>query len=183
MQGWGNEEWSGLHEYLAACIARTLASHGPVLECGSGLSTILIGAIAKSRGYRHWALEDNPEWAAKVQRYLDRYRLDGTVLSLAPLKDYGDYGWYDPPLASMPDQFSLVVCDGPPGTTKGGRYGLVPIMRERFGQGCVLLLDDVAREDEAAIAKRWQIELDSSCTVLGAHKPYAELVIAKPAQG
>jgi hypothetical protein len=182
VRGWGNEDWSGLSEFLAGCIARSMTARGPILECGSGLSTLLVGAIAKKRGQQHWALESAPEWAARVQKYLRRYKLDSVVLHAMPLKDYGDYCWYEPPLASMPDKFSFVVCDGPPGATKGGRYGLVPVMKERLGRDCVILLDDAARPDESAIARRWQAELGTSFNVLGRSKPYAELVVGQQSQ-
>src|SRR5215471_8728413 len=62
--GWGNEGWSALDEYLGACVHHALRSGESTLECGSGLSTIVAGAIAKKRGKIHWALEDNAEWAA-----------------------------------------------------------------------------------------------------------------------
>jgi hypothetical protein len=179
VRAWGNPNWSGLSEFLAGCIAQAMTARGPILECGSGLSTVLIGVVAKQQGQRHWALEAEPQWAARVQKYLRMYELDSVVLHAMPLKDYGEYCWYEPPLASMPDQFSVVVCDGPPGTTKGGRYGLVPVMKERLGRDCVIILDDVARPDESAIAKRWQRELGTSYRVRGSRKPYAELVVGQ----
>jgi hypothetical protein len=179
IRGWGNESWSGLGELLAGCIARAMTARGPILECGSGLSTLLIEAIAKKQGQKHWALENSPEWAARVQKYLRMYQIDSVVLHAMPLKDYGEFCWYEPPLASMPDSFSMVICDGPPGTTKGGRYGLVPVMKERLGRDCVILLDDVSRDDEAAIARRWQAELGTSYSVRGKSKPYAELVVGQ----
>jgi hypothetical protein len=175
--GWGNEAWSALNEYLAVCIDNALTSRGPILECGSGLSTILIGAIAKKRGQSHWALEHTPEWAAKVQRYLNRYKLDSVVLHAKPLKDYGDFCWYDAPLKSMPDSFFLGICDGPPGSTKGGRYGLVPVLRERLKPGCVILLDDAGREQERAIARRWEAELGASLETFGSQKPYIKMTV------
>jgi hypothetical protein len=175
--GWGNESWSAQDEYLANCLDHALAAHGPILECGSGLSTILVGAIAKKRGQHHWALEHTPAWATKVQRYLSRYKLDSVVLCVKPLKDYGDFCWYDAPLESMPGDFALVVCDGPPGHTKGGRYGLVPIMRERLKPGCVILLDDAGREQELAIARRWETELGARFTILGSTKPHLEMTV------
>src|SRR5262245_2517879 len=73
--GWGNESWSALDEYLAACIQSALVAKGPILECGSGLSSLLVGAIATRLGVEHWVLEHSPEWAANVQRHCDRYRL------------------------------------------------------------------------------------------------------------
>ncbi len=122
--GWGNESWSALNEYLACCIQHSLVMNGPILECGSGLSTILGGIIAKKRGQIYWALEHKSDWAAKVQRYLNKYKIDSVVLCEKLLKDYGTFCWYNPPLKSMPGNFALVICDGPPASTKGGRYGL-----------------------------------------------------------
>lgn len=175
--GWGNDQWSASHEYLAACTEHALTSNGPILECGSGLSTILVGAIAKRGGLSHWALEHILEQASKVQRNLDRYEIDTVVLCAKALKAHDDFTWYDPPLESMPDSFALVVCDGPPGDTEGGRYGLVPIMRERLKPGCVILLDDAHREDELAIAKRWEAELGASFEILGRSNPYVKMTV------
>ncbi len=175
--GWGNESWSARDEYLAACIVRAESVAGPILECGSGLSTILIAATASSRGQPHWVLENSPEWAAKVQEHLTRYCLTSVVLCTAPLRDYGEFMWYDPPLDSMPEHFALVICDGPPGDTRGGRYGLVPTMRSRLKAGCVILLDDMERESESAIAGRWKLELGARATLRGSTKPFVELEI------
>jgi len=99
------------------------------------------------------------------------------ILCTTPLKDYGDFCWYDAPLASMPASFSLVVCDGPPGATKGGRYGLVPVLGKRLSYGCVIMLDDAAREQELAIARRWEAELDAFLKLRGSRKPYIELTV------
>ena len=173
--GWGNETWSALDEYLAACISHALTTRGTILECGSGLSTLLVGAVAKMRGQRHVVLEHTSKWADKVQNYLDRYQLDSVILQSKPLKDYGEFYWYDVSTEAMPDNVSLVICDGPPADTKGGRYGLVPVMRERLKSGCLVLLDDAGREQELATAKRWQTELGGSLKVLGVAKPYIEI--------
>ena len=175
--GWGNEGWSALDDYLADCMEHALTAKGPILECGSGLSTVIVGAIAKRRGLCHWALEHTPEWAAKVRRYVKRYNLDSVSLCVSPLKDYGAFCWYDVPLESMPERFSLVICDGPPGSTKGGRYGLAPVMRERLKPGCVILLDDTSRQAERATASRWESELGASAEMLGSAKPYSKLTV------
>jgi hypothetical protein len=175
--GWGNEGWSASNGYLDGCIQHALASNGPILECGSGLSTVLVGAVAQRRGLGYWALEHTPVWAMKVKRYLDRYKIQSVVVCAGPLVNYGDFLWYSPPLESMPDSFALVVCDGPPGTTEGGRFGLAPIMRERLKPGCVILLDDASRAQELAIAKRWEAEIGAFFEVLGSNKPYIEMTV------
>lgn len=175
--GWGNEGWSAHSEYLAACLDHALAVDGPILECGSGLSTVVVAAIAKKRNTEYWVLEHTPEWAAKVQASLTRYRLNSVHLCTTTLEDYGAFSWYDPPLEVMPENFALVICDGPPGSTKGGRYGLLPIMGDRLGRDCVILLDDAARAEELDIAKRWQAELAASFDVLGSEKPYIRMTV------
>ena len=175
--GWGNEAWSARDEYLAGCINQALSSSGPILECGSGLSTILLGAVAKKQGHSHWVLEHKLAWANKVQGYLNQYEL-GSVIVAKPLKDYGDFCWYDVVSGSLPDNFCLVVCDGPPRRTKGGRYGLIPVMRDRLKSGSVILLDDAGRKEELEIAKRWATELDATSNIQGTYKPYINIVLA-----
>lgn len=59
--GWGNGDWSALDEYLTECVRHALVCKGPILECGSGLTTILVGAIAKKRNSTMWSLEHLPE--------------------------------------------------------------------------------------------------------------------------
>jgi Methyltransferase domain len=169
--GWGNEAWSAREEYLAACISHALKTKGPILECGSGLSTLLIAAIAERQGQPHWVLEHQPTWANKVQGYLNEYQLNSVIVT-NPLKDYGDFCWYGAPLDLMPDGFSLIVCDGPPKRTKGGRYGLVPVMKGRLKPGCHILLDDAYRCEELETAKAWAGVLDASYIVFGTVKPY-----------
>lgn len=177
VRGWGNTGWSGQHEYLSACLAHALTTSGPILECGSGLTTVLVGEIARRRGLSHWALEHAPGWASRVQTFLTRYRIDSVALCTAPLKEYGEFAWYDAPLDRMPSDFSLVICDGPPGRTRGGRYGLMPVMQDRLAPGCVILLDDVRRKQESDTARRWASELDAALTLHGSDKPYAQITL------
>ena len=176
IHGWGNEAWSAREEFLAACVSCSLAADGPILECGSGLSTLLIAAIAKKQGQCHWVLEHKPAWANKVRQHLGGYGLDA-LIQTQPLKDYGDFCWYDAPLELMPPSFSLIVCDGPPRRTKGGRIGLLPVLKKKLKSGCVILLDDAYRQEELDIATRWADELNTSFTVQGRTKPYLTMTV------
>jgi hypothetical protein len=47
---WGNDGWSADLEYLRAVADRMRGVTGPVLECGSGLTTIVMGVLAERRG-------------------------------------------------------------------------------------------------------------------------------------
>lgn len=174
--GWGNEAWSAREEFLACCIRYALAAKGAILECGSGLSTLLIAAVLKQQNQAHWALEHKPEWAMRVQSYLNDYGLHAH-LTTSSLKDYGEYCWYDAPLISLPHHLSLIVCDGPPHRTKGGRYGLVSVLKEQIISGCIILLDDAYRQDELNIAEKWSKELNSEYTIEGINKPFIVMTV------
>jgi hypothetical protein len=174
---WGNPGWSAQEEYLRVCISQALKANGPTLECGSGLSTLLLGVVAQRNGFEHWALEHEREWSVRIHRSVARYKLSAVRVHTAPLKHYDGFDWYDPPLAEMPAQFAMVVCDGPPSGTLGGRYGLVPVMREHLQPGCVILLDDAWREDERAVARRWQAELGTTHELVTCKKPYIRMVV------
>jgi hypothetical protein len=168
--GWGYEAWSAVDEYLLACINKSLTCNGPILECGSGLSTLLVGGIAKRRGIEHIG-----QWSKKVQLQLDKYKMNNTKIRDTPLKDYGDYSWYDISSIKLPEYFSLIVFDAPPSSIKGGRHWLIQPMKHKFSSDSVTLLDDAYREQEHDIVKQWQEEKSMSMQVVGYSKPYFEL--------
>jgi hypothetical protein len=174
---WGNAGWSAHEEYLRGCVAQALASDRASLECGSGLSTLLLAVVAERRGYEHWALEHQPEWSARVEREAARHHLRSLRLCTVPLRLHGRFAWYDAPIARMPQAFSMVVCDGPPADTAGGRYGLAPVMHDRLPPGCVILLDDAEREHERKIARRWERELGATHELVSCQKPYIRMVV------
>jgi hypothetical protein len=153
--GWGNPDWSALPEYLDAVAAAASATSGPVLECGSGLSTLVLATIRAGNG-AVCALEEDAEWAERVERALSRHRLTADV-RYSPVRAYGNFDWYSVDPLALP-VVSLVVCDGPRGSTRGGRYGLLPVVGVRLSPGCRILLDDAARDDERHVLDRWAME-------------------------
>jgi hypothetical protein len=178
IEGWGNSGWSAHDEYLRISVSHALQTTGAMLECGTGLTTLLLAAVAKQRGLPYWALEHSEHWSDKVRHHLVRHDLSSAVhVFVGPLRDYDEYTWYDPPLPWMRERFSLVICDGPPAETPGGRYGLVPVMRSRLAPGCVILLDDAVREQERAIARRWQAELQAEYTLIEGRRPLIRMVV------
>ena len=156
--GWSNEGYSANLEYLEALAGASLKTAGPILECGTGASTIVLGILCGKRNVEVWSLEHFPEWRERVSEALNENGLSEVHVCASPLKDYGDFAWYDPPLAEMPREFSLVICDGPPGSTKGGRYGLLPVMGNRLPPGATILLDDAGRPGELELIKKWELE-------------------------
>lgn len=169
--GWGNESWSGASEFLRACIAHARVAQQPILECGSGLSTLLLGWIAQRNGNAVWSLEHIPGWRLRVNSALARAGVQCATVCDSPLMDHGEYDWYSLP-AQLPARFGLVICDGPPAATRGGRFGMLPLMQSRLAADAVVLLDDAQRVEEQEIARRWSALLDQEPQFLGIDKPY-----------
>lgn len=175
LYGWGNISYSAEHEFLRASLRSVQQASDWVLECGSGLSTVLAGALAQKHGVRVWTLEHHPFWAERVRSALREHKIDTVRMDVTPLRRYADFDWYDPSFDAMPEQFSAVLCDGPPGDTRGGRHGFLPVMRARLAPECVILVDDADRQAERDIAGAWAAELGTKMQVKGERKPYIDL--------
>lgn len=148
---------SGAEATLLVDVAqRASRSPGPVLECGSGLTT-LVASLYAVHGL--WSLEQHGPYGSWVQRMVRRAGLDGAGQVLhAPLRSYGQFWWYSLPERLPAGPFTLVVCDGPPSETPGGRVGLLPVLRARLADGATILLDDWARPGEQAVLRTWPDE-------------------------
>ena len=156
--GWDNQGWDAKLDYLEEITRRAVATEGPILECGSGLTSLVLGHLVGRRKVETWSLEHNADWHRRVASAIARNHVTGVNLCLAPLREYGQFNWYDPPLAEMPAKFSLVICDGPPDLAHGGRYGLLPILGNRLESGAVILFDDAREPGQPEVLQRWASE-------------------------
>jgi predicted O-methyltransferase YrrM len=156
--GWNNQGWDAKLDYFEEILKRALTTDGPILECGSGLSTLVLGHVAGKRNIETWSLEHNEDWYRRVSGTIKRYRVPGAKLCLSPLREYDGFNWYGAPLERMPAKFSLVICDGPPDLANGGRYGLLPVLGDRLAPGAVILFDDAREPGQPEVLKRWAAE-------------------------
>jgi predicted O-methyltransferase YrrM len=144
-----------------------------VMECGSGLSTVILAYGLKAKGSgRVIALEHLPEYASQTEALLNEHGLeDWAEVRLAPLeeRDVADAPWLWYCTRAVPnDPIDLLLVDGPPGSTGSlARYPALPILYENLSPGAMVILDDHNRPDEAEIARRWLKEFpDFALTVV-----------------
>lgn len=177
--GWGNMGWSSFQDYTYAIINAAKKSNGPILECGSGLSTLLLGIIAEDKGFDICTLEHHVSWANHVKKYLSQLNITRVKVCFAPLISYENFQWYDISGSDTFQDFSLVICDGPPHDTQGGRYGLLPLMYQKLADKSTILLDDYIREEEKSIVKEWQRKFNLDVTECGQNDRYAHIIYNK----
>lgn len=116
-------------EVLSLCVALGKKAEGPILEAGTGLSSIVLAAASKEPVY---CLEHSDRWAAHAQDLIRQSGVDGVQIVRCDIRD----GWYDVP-KGLPKEFSLALNDGPP-RKLGSRMGLF----DRFGDTPAIICDD-----------------------------------------
>ncbi len=173
---WCNPGFTASVDYLLDMSAVMMQCNGPILECGSGFTTVLCGVLAKQRKLELVSLEHRQASYQYLAGLLSELKLTNVNLKMAPLKDYGDFEWYDFK-EKPPSDFDFIICDGPPWYTKGGRLGLIPVMLERLHPKCKILLDDVHRRNERQILNRWAEIVAFNYHVKGRPFSFAEITL------
>ncbi len=142
-RAWGND-WSANVEYLTTVALMGREATEPILECGSGLTTLILGAVSTQPVH---VLEQEIEHAQIAQEWVERMKWNHVHIYHAPIKQYDGFEWFEKP-DDLPC-FGLVVCDAP--RRENGREGLVPVMN--LQPGCKVLMDDI--ETEMKTIERW----------------------------
>lgn len=159
--------WAASPDFLLS-VARRARTATSILECSSGVSTIVLARAIELNGTGHvYSLEHDLTYAEKTRNELKRQNLErfATVIH-APLVSHAlgneNWLWYD--ISKLPDQLiDLLVIDGPPmETQRQARYPALPILIRRLANNASIFLDDASRPDEQIIVKRWIEELPLS---------------------
>jgi predicted O-methyltransferase YrrM len=157
--------WAASPDFLAVLMRHALsAKPDMVVECGSGVSTVVLARALQINGRGHlYSLEHLAEHAARTRDLLERHGVASfaTVLD-APLRTQGigsrQWPWYSP--EGLPEaRIDMLVIDGPPWTAGAlARYPAGPFLFPRLASSATVFLDDAARPDERAVLDRWQSE-------------------------
>ncbi|MDX1660644.1 MAG: class I SAM-dependent methyltransferase [Gemmatimonadota bacterium] len=154
MRGWA----------MSPDLAREVVEHvldarpARVVECGSGVSTLLVAyALERTGGGRVVALEHDAEYAARTAERIRLHGLEAVAEVVhAPLQTVeveGEaYRWYAAPDLEAP--IDLIVVDGPP-APPASRYPAVPLLRDRLSADAVVYLDDATRREARRNLERW----------------------------
>jgi len=126
-----NNPWGAIEDVLSLAILEAQKAQGPIIETGSGLSTILMAAVTDQPIY---CLEHDAEYAKKLEAMALVADVDMANIHIVncKIKD----GWYDLP-ENMPTTFALGLNDGPP-RDQGYRMGFF----EHFPDTETIIADD-----------------------------------------
>lgn len=141
---------------LVTGIARKC--RGPIIETGSGLSSVVMAAVSDSTVY---SLEHDALYAAQTLKWAEVAGVSNLGICHAPLTDEC---WYNLEGLDLPDKFAFGFCDGPP-----RMYGTRLRFLETFGTRCTMIaIDDIKTDNNFAKAVQdWAEANDRSVSILG----------------
>lgn len=133
-----------------------------ILECGSGVSTILISYCLKKLGQGHlWSIDHEEKYASITKQNLKSHNLEefATVIH-TPLKNITiknkTWQWYDVGHLKDINEVDLLIIDGPPRTIDLMiRYPAMPLLFNSLSKHALIILDDASRQAEKDIVEKW----------------------------
>jgi glycosyltransferase involved in cell wall biosynthesis len=162
-----HKEWAVLPDFIYHLIEFVKENKpSTIVECGSGLSTLVGGYMVKSKIINQFiSIEHEEQFYEATLDDLKRHSLEKHVTLLyAPLKRISINGkewfWYDTDrFENTINQIDLLLVDGPPGQIqKNSRYPALHMLKKFLNNKTIIVMDDSKREDERAIINQWLIE-------------------------
>ena len=148
-------------------------ANGPILEIGSGLTSIAMGMAVQRTGQVVHTLEHDVLWWRNIRNYLKLYALRGVHLYYAPMQEYRpDLVWYEIP-PELPEKPALVVIDGPPRAY--GRNGVFELLLERI-KDADWIVDDMDDAGQLALLKKYADPLGKKIEIHG-KKPWRQFAV------
>ncbi|MDN5214505.1 class I SAM-dependent methyltransferase [Fulvivirgaceae bacterium BMA12] len=139
-----------------------------IIEFGAGVSTIVIARLIKknSLNTRLISVEHDEGWLEMIANTLQKEKLSQNVKPIyAPLSEcdlsINGMKWYNTKTLDnyIADQkFDAIIVDGPPSYSKEimfSRYPAIPYLKDKLNTNIAIYLDDVEREGEREILKKW----------------------------
>lgn len=152
---YADNHWGAQQDVLAAGISLAKQADGPIIETGSGLTSIFMAAATHQTVF---CLEHDPYYASKLAKMA---REAGVEIGLCLVPLVGS--WYDlSDLNGLPEHFALGLNDGPPRYLGGDR-------KEFFSRvKCdKIISDDADSPSYAEFIRQWAQENNMTCDIQG----------------
>lgn len=149
----------------------------PILECGSGISSIIAGIACQRTGQMVHSLENDLDWFRHTRNYIQLYKTKPIALYYAPFREYdeqtkeiatsnshnGTFIWYEID-ESMPAKFGVAIIDGP--ARRFGREGVYKLMLDRI-KDAIWIVDDFEDPSQSSVCYKYAEQLGKTVEVLG----------------
>lgn len=132
---YANNNYAADTEGLMMVAGLARKARGPIIETGSGLSSVIMATVTDETVY---SLEHVDHYAAQTLAWAEEAEVSNLGICCAPLKDC----WYDVGKFDLPNKFAVGFCDGPPRL-----YGTRMRFFDEFGDRCTVIAVDDMKSD------------------------------------
>ncbi len=175
---WGDPLSQAEESYVSSCLAHAQSTSGHILQCGTGLLTLLLGIVCarNAASDQHlWCLVDDRHWAGVMRSWLTQYQVANAHVVLSRPRIFENCVWYALDPAKVPDNFSLALCDGGRASVNGA-VGLLERMGLRLRSDCVILARHVTLAKDQALLQRWADRRGVHCTLVEKSTGFLKIV-------
>jgi hypothetical protein len=142
-----DNKFGAQEDVLALAVGFAAQADGPIIETGSGLTTVLMAAATEHTVY---CLEHHPGYAQRLRVMAAEAGTGNIGLCVCSIKDR----WYDLDGKTLPDRFAFGLNDGPP-RLLGDRARFFEIFGDRVG---AMVCDDADDDSYRAYMTTWCID-------------------------
>jgi len=174
---WGDPLAPNVEVYLRSCPAEASAADGAILQCGTSLMTLLLGAICDredSNTKRVWCLEHDEHWANMMRSWLTEYRIRKAHLINAPAESFVGYTWYGIDTNRLAKKYALVICDGARATPRGA-IGTIKQIESRLADNFAILARNISKASELKYLAGWAKNRGASFAVVDRREGFVKL--------
>lgn len=174
---WGDPLTQSGENYLRSCFAEARKTEGHILQCGTSLLTLLLGALcaaSESKAKQLWCLEHDAHWANLMRSWITQYEVNASHVISARAELFGPYVWYAIDPARLADRFSLVLCDGANATPQGV-LGTLDKLADRLALDAVILVRKVGKAADLKALAQWAETNNAACAVVDKREGFIKI--------
>lgn len=163
---WSNGAWPCAPDMLMAVATLARKTNGPIIEFGSGLSTLV--ARAANPVVPIVAYEHNASWAEKVDSLVTQCGLAEIEIKLGCL--VGSPPFYQ--VSESDNHFALAICDGPPHKKHADRSKTYPVLSRVLRPGGAFTVDDLQFDGAKENFENWAKSVGAEYQIIDGAKMF-----------
>ena len=153
-EAWGDATPVSKDRYFQSALTEAMRAPGPILQCGTSFTTIVLGILCQQTDRHLWTLEHNAHWASVTRSWLEQYEIKNTHVIHAQAEIFDGSVWYMIDRSRLPEDFGLLMCDGC-GVLPSGARGSLERIADRLHHRCVILIKDIRRPRDLRYVSQW----------------------------
>jgi hypothetical protein len=176
---WGDAQLNGADGFMSACLDVASRVTGPILQCGAGLSTLLLGLTAERSNVHLWTLEHHAHAANSARSWLHQYEIANAHVISAPADLMEDCVGYVVDANRLPANLGLVICEGSSAVPASAR-SILSRVGDRLDPNGIVLVHHVKRRRDAEFLAQWAKSRNASMVLKGKVEPWVKIAMRDP---